>query len=112
MTATTLPQTTVETVDCLDCDGSGFTWIRRARDIEDLEQADCLSCGGHGAVPADHVASCTSCEGSFWADDGCQHEGLCEDCRPECDLCVLDRAEDEAYDIAREREVLAGGGWS
>lgn len=105
--------TEAETVDCIDCNGTGFTWIRDGRDPEDLTEADCTSCNAAGVVPAEWVTQCNGCQSSFWVGDGCDHDGgpLCIDCRPGCRECAEDARDDAAYDAMRDAEVMAGGGW-
>lgn len=81
----------LETVACLACDGAGER-VAPGREPKTgtAITRDCPTCTGTGVVPADIVATCTVCTGSFWAGDGCDHgvDTLCSECRTGCTDCA------------------------
>jgi hypothetical protein len=107
MTAPT--NTTVELVDCPDCDGYGSTGIRLAgrRMVEPVAETPCNGCSGTGLTAADQVAVCEVCRVRFWGADACVHDDrvMCPGCA-KCADCADGARSEAAYDVLREASTI------
>lgn len=101
---------TVTLVACPACDGDGVYRRNAHRTLDGVWDADeypCSVCEGTGRLPADEVVACDSCGLRMWAEAGCRHGWICDDCGG-CSECGLEAAEDAAADAWLEEHRIGG----